>query len=72
MPIKGSRKKDPLIYTVTAYLSKDEFDLLCELKERTGKSYSEIIRMGIKELDRSSENVRWGNHVRHMNQIIGI
>ena len=72
MPIKGSRKKDPHIYTVTAYLSKDEFDLLCELKERTGKSYSEVIRMGIKELDRSSENVRRGNHVKHMNQIIGI
>lgn len=56
MPCKGYHKKNPRNCTVTVYLTEEEYETLCKMRDETGRSFSELIRSGLRTLwDASSK-----------------
>ena len=50
MPCKGYHKKNPKNCEVKAYLTEEEYEMLCRMKKESGMSFSELIRSGLRTL----------------------
>lgn len=50
MPCKGYHKKNPKNCEVKAYLTEEEYEMLCRMKKESGMSFSSLIVSGLRVL----------------------
>lgn len=60
MPCKGYHKKNPKNCEVKAYLTEEEYEMLCRMKKESGMSFSNLIVSGLRTLrDENSKEVEY-------------